>query len=433
MKLSKDQKEVFEAMVDFASGDVALAGVENLMTVGGFAGTGKSTVLGVFAAKMKELRVLPAYVAPTGRAASVLRKKLTACGIQTVKARGPADLPYCGTIHGLTKFPTVNPKGELMGFQNAPSLGGRFSLLVVDEASMVGGEMLAHLKSFGLPILAVGDHGQLPPVLDTAGLMEDPDFRLEKIHRQAADNPIIALSRGIRETGEFDKSLADGKHLAFLGRRAGRDAIVKSLRKKSISPFEKAIICSYNRTRVELNYYARSCLGLETNPIYPKKGDLIICLKNLHAAGIMNGMRGVMLTDAEQSETTPWQIAGDVLFPDEELTINGEWLMERVGGMCWPGFMREKPFAKVEEFNKEVVGFCEEIDAEIEAEPASHMADLGWPFDFGYAMTCHKAQGSQFSRVAVWIDRRPEPDNEDYRKWVYTAVTRATERLLVIE
>jgi ATP-dependent exoDNAse (exonuclease V) alpha subunit len=432
VKLSPDQKEVFEAMRDFANGNCDAG--NDLMTVGGFAGTGKSTVLGVFAAQMKEDGVLPAYVAPTGRAASVLRKKLTACGIHTTKIRGFAGVPYCGTIHGLTKFPAVNPKGELVGFQNAPGLGDRYNLLVVDEASMVGGEMLAHLQSFQLPILAVGDHGQLPPVLDTAGLMENPDFRLEKIHRQAAGNPIIALSARVRETGELDEKLQDGVALRIVGRRAGRELITEQLRNKKISPFEKAIICSYNRTRVELNRYARDALGVTTRPVYPKKGDLVICLKNLHALGIMNGMRGVMLSDAEQSETTPWQITGAMEFPDEEIRVSGEWLLERFGGMCWPGFMREKPFQTVDEFNKEVVGFCDDIGVDAGGEePTTHMKDQGWPFDFGYALTCHKAQGSQFSRVAVWLDRRPEPESEDYRKWLYTSCTRATERLLVVE
>lgn len=432
MKLSPDQQIVLDAMLDFAKG-----GGDNLMTIGGYAGTGKSTVLGVFASEAKERGLRPAYVTPTGRAASVLRKKLAATGIKTTKLRplpGVDMDPYCHTIHGLTKFPVINPKGELMDFKAAPGIAGSVELLVVDEASMVGGDMLAHLQSFGLPILAVGDHGQLPPVLDSAGLMEDPDFKLEKVHRQAADNPIIALSIAIRETGTLPRKLDDGARLRFMGRRAGREAVRAQLCDASVSPFDQAIICAYNRTRVELNSFARDVLKLSGSPVFPKKGDLVMCLKNLHALGIMNGMRGVMLTAAEQDETTPWLISGDMEFPDEEIKVSGSWLSERVGGMCWPGFMREKPFQTVDDFNKEVRGFCEDIGADdVGAEATVHMRDQGWPFDFGYAMTCHKAQGSQFSRVAVWIDRRPEPDNIDYRRWLYTAVTRASERLLVIE
>lgn len=437
MKLSKDQQLVLDAMIEFANGSAG-----DLMTVGGFGGTGKSTVVGVFAAECRERGIRPAYVAPTGRAASVLRKKLTACGIQTTRTRGMPGVkqpPFCGTIHGLTKFPSVNPKGELVGFKSAPGLGGQYDLLVADEASMIGGEMRAHLQSFGLPILAVGDHGQLPPVNDTAGFMENPDFKLEKIHRQAADNPIIALSQAIRETGLMPKKLEDGVRLRFLNRRDGRKALAAQLLGSQagaagVSAFDQAIICAYNRTRVELNLFARDTLKLTTNPVYPKKGDLVMCLKNLHALGIMNGMRGVMLSNAEQSEVTPWQITGDMEFPDEELKISGDWLADRVGGMCWPGFMREKPFATVEDFNKEVRDFVSDLgDDDVGEEAATHMKDLGWPFDFGYAMTAHKSQGSQFSHVAVWIDRRVEPDSADYRRWLYTSATRATERLLVIE
>jgi hypothetical protein len=388
LKLSEDQQDVLDAMLGFASGEHD--GADNLMTVGGYAGTGKSTLLGLFAEQMQKNGVCPAYVTPTGRAASVLRKKLAACGVKTTKARGEQGTPFCHTIHGLTKFPTVNNRGELMGFEPAPSVVG-YDLLVIDEASMVGGEMLRHLQSFNLPILAVGDHGQLPPVLDSAGLMDNPDMRLEKIHRQAADNPIIALSARVRETGELDRSLEDGVRLRFMNRRAGRQAIAEQLRDKKISPFDKAIICAYNRTRVELNRFARDVLELTTSPVYPKKDDLIICLKNLHLLGIMNGMRGVMLEDASQDEKTEWQITGSMRFPDEDLEIDGEWLLTKVGGMCWPGFMREKPFATVEEFNKEVVQMFPKLGrADGSDYPAHHMNMLGWPFDFGYAMTAHK-------------------------------------------
>lgn len=439
MKLSRDQKAALDAMLDFASS----AGRGELLKMGGYAGSGKSTVLGEFA---KSAPGLIAYVAPTGRAASVLRRKLAEAGAQTsVKAitneemrkSGGIDnaLPYCGTIHGLTKRPQTNHRGELLGFEKREALDRPYSLLVVDEASMVGKKWLEELQSFNRPILAVGDHGQLPPVQDSAGLMDDPDIRLEKIHRQAAGNPILALSARVRETGLLDRDLEDGKHLRFLRGAEGSEAIIAMLHDEKIAPLDKGIICAYNRTRCMLNRRAREVLGLSTDPEYPQTGDVIICLKNLHSIGIMNGMRGIALRDAEQDALQPWLITTDVDFKDEGVVMNGEWLQQQHGGMCWPGFLRERPFESVDQFNIEGARFVRHVDEDFKGDrlKTMHMNDQGWPFDFGYAMTCHKAQGSQFKRVVVYIDRRTTPDDPDWRRWIYTAVTRASENLIIIQ
>ena len=86
-------------------------------------------------------------------------------------------------------------------------LDRNYGLIIVDEASMVDDMMIRDLRSFGVPILAVGDHGQLPPVGGVGSLMKNPNLRLEQIHRQAEGNPIIALSKMMREEGRLPESM----------------------------------------------------------------------------------------------------------------------------------------------------------------------------------------------------------------------------------
>lgn len=423
LRLSTDQQVVLDEMLGFAH----RAGPGDLLTVGGFAGTGKSTVLAEFASSVE---ALCAFVTPTGRAAGVLRKKLAARGVDTrdgartrLEGDPNATEHFCDNVYQLMRTPQVNAQQELLGFRDRDLLDRSYGLIVIDEASMVGDDLLATIKRFGVPILAVGDHFQLPPVQDTGSLMKDPDHRLEKIHRQAAGNPIIAVSAAIRETGAIPKKLIDGKHVRVLGRSALQEVIRSVSTTTDVEPLDTAIICWRNATRVALNAMVRDELGLTTNPVFPKKGDIVMALRNIHRLGIMNGMRGLVLEDAEQDDHREWIITAPLAFFDENVTVSARALLS-FGGMCWPSFERDKPFQTVDDFKRA---------ASEQAANVKQMSQIGWPFDFGYAMTCHKAQGSQFKRVAVVVDRRADPDDLEYRRWFYTAATRAVNELIIVQ
>ncbi len=81
---------------------------------------------------------------------------------------------------------------------------------------MVSEDIFRDLTSYGIDILAVGDHGQLPPIEGKFSLMSDPILRLEKIHRQAADNPIINLSMQIRENGKIPKGYVNNEKVQIV-------------------------------------------------------------------------------------------------------------------------------------------------------------------------------------------------------------------------
>jgi exodeoxyribonuclease V len=437
--LSEDQAEVFDHLSRWAIGKwnpINESGSRRVLAIGGFAGSGKSTLLSVFASTTK---LLVAYVAFTGRAASVLDRKLRACGVKTTTGlkrgkddarRGYANLfddtlggdknpALCTTIHRLLYRPVVDEKTEeLRGFAKRSMLDRKYDLIVIDEASLVGDEMLEDLKVHGVPILAVGDHGQLPPVMSSGSCVANPDLQLEKIHRQALGNPIIKLSRGLRLHGELRDKYQDGDRVIF----APKAALHETLRNADLRSLSTGVLCWMNKTRITLNGAARKAAGF-MGP--PKKGEIVISLKN--KPPVYNGMRGVLAEDAQvnkaeicgltglaEFEPGPkaWELYAKIAFPDEGLPASRHTL-------CAAQFNREKAFVDVEELRERGID-------------VRSMGMAGELYDFGYALTVHKSQGSSFEHAIVYCDRPQKPHEEDWRRWIYTAVTRASERVTVL-
>ena len=418
--LSPDQKRVYGSICDW----VRSGSGQPILSVGGYAGCGKTTLLAIFAAETN-LRI--AYVSFTGRASSILGRKLHAAGVQTTDrmqsdnerlltgrwghrfyAPGSAEShrPFCGTIHRLILRPLINfETEELYDWEERLTLDRRYDLIVVDEASMVGEKMLEKIRRHGIRILAVGDHGQLPPVMDKGTLMIDPDLRLEKIHRQAEGSPIIRLSRAIREEHKMDRSLADGKSLVFASANDLRRRILPEI--AGTSPLGIAFLCWRNTTRVHINRTMREYLGY--GGLLPQKGEPVVCLHNYPP--IFNGMRGLMTENAVHLDDW-WVLRARIEFPDEEIPATDY-------EVCRDQFHRRYPFDSIKDLK------TSNIDVD-------NMSGAGKLFDFGYAMTIHKFQGSQVPHAIVQVDWKPDYSNEETRRRAYTAVTRASEKLTVL-
>jgi exodeoxyribonuclease-5 len=419
--LSPDQRSVYESMLDWIGSRRG-----DLLTIGGVAGSGKSTLLGLFASETN-LRV--AYICFTGRASSVLGRKLRAADVLTTN-RSQADderrltgrwghlfyspfsdeasRPFCGTIHRLVYRAVIdNVTEELLGWTEREQLDRGYDLIVLDEASMVDSKLIRSIARHGVRVIAVGDHGQLPPVMGDGSLMLNPQLKLEKIHRQAEGSPIIRLSRSIREEGRLDRSLADGDRLVF---GSLNDLRRRVLPKVVGSPrLDTAFLCWRNQTRVETNRTAREYLGYAGMP--PQAGEPVICLRNYPP--IYNGMRGLMV----ESATSPypqswWLLRARVEFPDEGIEPTDYEI-------CRDQFHRHETFRSVEDLNAKGI-------------KVHSMGDAGRLFDFGYTLTVHKAQGSSFPHAVVIADWRQNYEDERTRRLAYTAVTRASERLTVL-
>lgn len=369
-------------------------------TLAGYAGTGKSVTAGLLAAIFEDMGLRVAYAAPTGKAAGVLRRSLAANGITP---------GFCGTCHKLIYKPVFDAVGNITGFQKAERVF--FDLIVVDEASMVNSAMAADLMSFRVPILFIGDHGQLPPVGEEVGLMATPDFRLEEVRRQALQNPIVALSFLIRAGGDWKKfvqvSAQKSEDIVHVTPWGYMDYILQhfdGFQDRSMSE-DPLIVARTNQHRNELNHAVRIGLGT-AEPLVV--GERVINLKNayLNGALVANGFRGRV--SKLNYTRNAHHLGANIVFGDDGIALDNA-VMNRYQ------YGRSATFKGLDE---------------IKGDPRA-WDEVGLLFDYGYALTCHKAQGSQADHVIVKADRGQMDDNE-WKRWLYTAVTRAQKKLSII-
>lgn len=258
------------------------------------------------------------------------------------------------------------------------------ALLVIDECSMVGEATGRDLLSFQVPILAIGDPHQLPPVRDRGYFTDprqEPDLLLEQVHRQAEGSPVLHLATLARQGLE----LPYGQY--------GASAVV---RRKDLPIAEAAkfdqIIVGRNSTRRAINARVREHLGHGTDPM-PKPGERIVCLRNDYETGLLNGGQWTVL-GAEELDSE--RVVLSIHDPDTATGLQVEAHMAYFRG----------------------------------EEPAFYEVREAQCFDFSYAITAHKSQGSQFRSVCV-VDESSAFQG-DARRWLYTAITRASERVTVV-
>jgi ATP-dependent exoDNAse (exonuclease V) alpha subunit len=328
----------------------------------GLAGTGKTTIIRHAADELgiKEHQIR--YCAYTGKAALVMKSK----GM------------FATTIHSLIYEPRTDPETKKVEFRKKSTLGD-VKIIICDEASMIGKAIQADLESFRIPVLYVGDHGQLEPVSsDTTNLMLTPNCRLETIHRQALDNPIIWIANQAR----LGKQIKYGKY--------GSTVFKTTPDKVGIDMMKSAnqIICGKNATRKNINDQMRDYFKLDSK--YPQRNDKLICLKNNSQNGLVNGMTGTCL-----------------FFDEKKFKLD---------------FVSDEG----EEYDNLSIDF--HIFNGTKAERYNRMIDQ---FDFGYCITCHKSQGSQYSNVIVFEERLGY-EQDSHNRWLYTAITRAADKLIIL-
>ena len=385
MELSTDQKKALDTLMGWSK----KMGENQFLTLGGYAGTGKTTLISVYRKKIREenKKIRVAFASFTGKATRVLRGKLAE--METVYKEDSI-----GTIHSLIYSPIVDTKKNIVGWKKKDEIEA--DLIVIDEGSMVDGVVWGDLVSYGLPIVVVGDHGQLPPIKGDFNLMERPMVKLEKIHRQAEKNPIIKVSMLAREEGKipFEKF---GEGVEKMNKR---EMDCQERVEELLGNFttDLLVLCGYNNTRVKLNKFIRE--GMQFESAEPTVNDRVICLRNNHKVGIYNGMLGII--EGLKSKDDQWFKA--------EIKMDGE--QDNYEGLILKS-----------QFNsQEAMNFGKN----------RYLTIKGDLFDFGYALTVHKAQGSQAKRVVLFEERFSQMDENMWRRWLYTAVTRAEEELFIV-
>ena len=363
-------------------------GDPQLLTLGGYAGTGKTTLIAYLRKALHQLypNYKVAFCSYTGKASLILKNSL-------IERNVLLKNDSVSTIHSLIYTPIIDDENRIIGWQRKEKLN--VDLIIIDEASMVDRKILSDILSYGLSILAVGDHGQLPPINGSFNLMKKPDLRLEKIFRQNKDNPIIDVSILARTKGEIPIKRFSDTVIKYS--RYDNDDMSEINELLDSWNEETLILCGYNWTRVRLNKYIRSVLGFDSPT--PEVGDKVICLRNNHQKGIYNGMTGII--QSIESFDEKW-FSASILMED---------------GFVFSGLILKKQFNALRPFN----------------QTNDRKLTLGGDlFDFGYAMTVHKAQGSQANRVVLFEERFKKMDDDIWKRWLYTGVTRAINELYII-
>lgn len=273
-------------------------------------------------------------------------------------------------------------------------------LIVLDEVSMVGDDMAKDLMSFGKPILVLGDPGQLPPIHGEGAFTNcEPDVMLTEIHRQAEESAIIRLATAAR----------NGQPIEY----GAYDAHVAKLPKGSLTAAQMLrggqVICGMNATRLQLNNDMRLAAGFNGNALPTGNGEKIICLKNMNDRGLINGMF-ITLTDIEPGKEDHYFSA---MVLDEEGNA-----VSSTGG-------KQRQRVYTGHFFDHVQFDKQRPDRDWKLKKSLIEATYGW------AITCHKAQGSQWENVVVWDDGLGRTD-QDRRRWLYTAITRAERGLVIL-
>jgi exodeoxyribonuclease-5 len=256
---------------------------------------------------------------------------------------------------------------------------------VIDECSMVDAELGRDLMSFGAPLLVLGDPAQLPPI-QGGGFFTDiePDTMLTEVHRQAQNDPIIRLSMDIR-----------AGHRLEPGDYGSTQVVARSALDPQRVLDADQVLVGRNATRRAYNARMRERRGF-ADPL-PMAGDKLVCLRNNRRKGLFNGSLWVV----KERPRSRRQVLALRLRPDEE--PNGRIVKVSVRPECFTGAIEKLEWQQRKRHDE---------------------------FDFGYVLTVHKAQGSQWDDVVLFDESFAFPDSRD--RWLYTGVTRAAKRLTVV-
>ncbi len=402
----------------------------------GYAGSGKSTILPhiIDACGLSEHQV--AFCAPTGQAAKVMTTKLGGARASTIHSLiyTPRILPIekLQSQVGILKqqYELAVKEGKLTTKQllqsredwkmarkalnraydyddgpqftlNVMSRIRQFRLVVCDEASMVNEEIASDLKAFGVPVLAMGDSGQLPPVEGRPGLLKGrPDFFLSEIHRQALDNPIIRLATMARQ-GEF---------IDYGNYGDGVFVVSKKNDEYTTDPDSDAmVICGTHKKRWKLTKSIRAAFGYDE--YYPCEGEPLLICKNFRKNDEILHVNGELVTCTEDATNMEHGNSSFRVHFEDEFGSARNY-------EAYSGLIEEHQYRKR---NK--------TSAPKEFAYRSRQNNLN--IDWGWAVTCHKSQGSQWDNVIVHDES--QVFREEQHRHLYTSITRAAEKLVIVK
>lgn len=370
---------------------------EKFVTISGYAGTGKSTLVRfiIEALDVEEDKV--AYATYTGKAAEVLRKK----GNKNAM-----------TLHRLL-YDSIPRRGG--GFIRIPKKFLEYTVIVVDECSMVPKSMIELLLTHKVFVIFLGDPFQLPMIDKTEShtLLDKPHVFLDQIMRQAEESEIIRLTMKIREEKTIDFS-------------KGNEVMV--IPKKELVTghllWADNIICATNATRHAVNQQVRNLLGYEGEL---QDGEKIIIKRNYwddcneDGDALVNGTIGIVHNPFDSFVQIPAYIKND---RHKLPIIMADFTPD--GG---------KSFGTIDFDRDFMLNETPCVDWRVAYQIGKMKNRLGdilpKQATYGYALTCHASQGSEWDKVLVLEETFPF-EKKEHARWLYTAATRAAEKLVLL-
>ena len=442
------QKKIIEKLSEYLSdGDFS-----KIFVLNGYAGTGKTTLVGALVGALKDLGIKSVLLAPTGRAAKVLARyageKALTIHKRIYRQRTNADYESKFTLN-------LNPeRGAVFIVDEASMLSDRSSEGSVFGSGSLLSDLVAYVRSGrGCRLILVGDSAQLPPVgsdfspaLDPATLSAYGEVvygTMDEVVRQESESGILfnatlvrcMVENGLYEIPHFELDFPDIEAIdggEFLERledcyaRYGRD--------------ETIVITRSNRRANRYNE------GIRRNVLYAEEeiesNDMLMVVKNNYYFPehtqdcpmnfIANGDIARLKRLGRFEEFYGFRFANAVLsFPDyDDAELDCKILLDTLASES-PSLTREESTRLFYEVEKDYTEIRSKLKRFREIRENPHFNAL--QIKFSYAVTCHKAQGGQWR--AVFVDRclfGDEPMTRDLLRWLYTALTRATDKLYLV-
>ena len=350
----------------------------SVFVLGGLAGTGKTTLISQLlnADNVNKL---------TGELNTIVVSAFTGKAVNTLIEKGVTNAV---TLHKLLYVTRAikDKDGNVIDMVHEPK--GKIpeiSMIIVDEASMVDNEiydLLTMHSKHGIKVLLVGDIGQLPPVSNDPKIMQKPNSVLKEIHRQALESDIIRFAHFIRE----------GNRVRDFEKNNAGEVYIKHPTLDELATADQ-VLCGFNKTRVRINTSLRE-EKYGADPDLIEMGDKLVCLMNSKKYRVYNGTLGTVHLIHKVDEKRDMAVL--------DMEVNGVIIKEvKMSLKCF----NNKKGLQPKDFVK---------------------GKTHW--DYGYCLTTHKSQGSEWDKVVVIEEQYAE--YWEAKRWNYTAVTRAKKKLM---
>ncbi len=368
---------------------------EQVFEISGAAGTGKTTVIRYVMDALNIDLDEVLFLAFMGKAATVMAKN--GLPAQTIHS----------AIYEPIKVPKLDENGKVMYHPNGKvrkelkfvlrdRLKKGVRLIVVDEGSTVSEKLGKDLLSFGVPVIVLGDLNQLPPVMGNPFFLKNPDVILTQIMRQNENNPIIHLSQKVLRGEDLKINVY------------GTSAVIDRRNVEDLNFINNDIVLTgTNRLRHAVNDLFRTKYYTGLDPLFPAVGEKVVCVKNNWNRCLDDS---IYLTNG---------LVGYITYITRE-----DYRRNMINIDFRPDFMK-KSFRDI----PVIYDHLFQLDTDKPYDPSADYFQ-GNPFEFAYALTVHKSQGSQWNRVLFLPERMSQP-YDVYKKFLYTGITRAVESVTI--